>query len=233
LENKIAILVPCGNSVDPKAFQSGMLLSANAAEEYKVEFIGVTERMLVHTSRNVLAEGFLGTDCDWAFWLDSDMILPPRTIRIMMKWAKELNSKFLTGVYYQRHGEHKPVIGIKDESLVKFDDEYSTVSVTPSEGCKLPFKVDACGFGCVLIHRDVFKDMVKPYFFNGMTKTGKEFSEDYHFCMNARKLGIEIWAIPELDCGHIGEPKIVFRKDCQIEKKELANVGFYESRKQN
>lgn len=202
-----------------------MTLAACTATEHKVEFVGVTERMLIHTARNVLADGFLKTDCPWAFWLDSDMVLPPSTINTMLRRAKELNAKFLTGVYYQRVGNHRPVIGIRDDRA-GFKDDFSTVPVSPGIGAKTPFKVDVCGFGCVLTHRDVFAGMSSPYFMNGRTEQWVEYSEDYYFCREARRLGVDIWAIPELDCGHIGEAPLIFRKDCTTEVVEYDRTQF-------
>lgn len=228
LENKIAILCPCANSVEPRALQSAMALATNAGKHFNVEFTGITERMLIHTARNVLAEGFLQTDCEWAFWLDSDMFLPPNTIKVMMDWAKKLDAKFLTGIYYQRMGEHRPVIGIRADDKIDFKDEYSTVPATPSENFKTPFKIDACGFGCVLLHREVLEKMKMPYFMNGLTTSGIEYSEDYYFCREARKRDIDIWAIPELQCGHIGQAPIIFAKDCKMSGVEYKDIKLYD-----
>lgn len=233
IPDSVAILSPCANSIEPKAYQSAMSIASNAsANGYNVRFVGVTERMLIHTARNVLAEGFLETDCEWSFWLDSDMVLPANTITVMMKWAKKLKAQFLTGIYYQRVGEHLPVVLIRDEKVRKYEDEFSHTPVFPPEGVKSPFKVGCCGFGCVLIHRDVYSKLERPFFKYKWINEKKELSEDFYFCLNAKKAGVDLWAIPELNCGHIGEAPIVTRKDYKPVKTAKIPLETYEEKVQ-
>lgn len=206
VKDSLAILSPCANSVEPKAYQFAMTLVAGACNQgYKVRQVGVTERTLVHTARNVLAEEFLKTDCEWAFWLDSDMVLPDNTIPVMMRWAKTMDAKFLTGIYYQRIGEHRPLVLIRDEKK----DKWGGFNVRPPEGSKAPFRVDYCGFGAVLMHRDVLQQLERPYFRYTTSDDNRDFSEDFYFCEQARKANIPLWAIPELDCLHIGQAPLV------------------------
>lgn len=223
VKDSVAILSPCANSVEPRAYQFGMVLaSASSANGYPVRQVGVTERTLIHTARNVLANEFLSTDCEWAFWLDSDMILPPNTIPIMMRWAKELKAQFLTGVYYQRMGDHKPLVLLRNENAVQYKEEAEHSMVIVPDGCKQPFKVHCCGFGCVLMHRDVLLKMDQPFFKYECPTGKKELSEDFYFCINARKKGIDLWAIPELKCGHLGQAPIITKDDFKFDGKTVA-----------
>ena len=58
--DSVTILCPISESVPPLTFQTGMSLAAYAsAQGVKVPYIGVTERTLVDTARNVLAREFL------------------------------------------------------------------------------------------------------------------------------------------------------------------------------
>ncbi len=211
VKGSVAVLSPCANSVEPRAYQFAMTLVAGAGG--LVRQVGVTERTLIHTARNILAQEFLNTDCEWAFWLDSDMVLPSNTIPIMLKRAKELDAKFLTGVYYQRIGDHKPLILIRDEKAFNYKDAYGHSNVNPPEGCKTPFKVHCCGFGAVLMHRDVLTQMEYPYFKYEFIDGIKDLSEDFYFCLEAKKRGIDLWAIPELDCRHLGQAPMIGRED--------------------
>lgn len=229
VKDSVAILSPCANSVEPRAYQFGMVLaSASSAQGFPVRQVGVTERTLVHTARNILAEEFLNTDCEWAFWLDSDMVLPANTIPIMMRWAKKLDAQFLTGIYYQRMGKHNPLVLVRDEKLRKYEDDFSHSAIIPPEGCKTPFKIHCCGFGCILMHREVLMKLEKPYFKYDYISAKKELSEDFYFCIQARKAGIKLWAIPELECGHIGQAPVITKRDfvddgktlkCEVETK--------------
>ena len=214
VKDSVALLMPCAGAVDPKVVQTALVLTSFAnANGTQVRQVGVTERTLIHTARNVLAKGFLETDCEWSFWMDSDMILEPRTIPVMVQWAKRLNAKFLTGIYYQRMGNHMPVIFVRDEKVKKYEDEYAHSCVAPPKDSKKPFLVHRTGFGCVLLHRDVLAKLEEPYFKYPYVNEKKELSEDFYFCIKAQKAGVDLWAIPELDCGHVGTAPIIRAKD--------------------
>jgi GT2 family glycosyltransferase len=191
--------------------------------------IGVTDRTLIHTARNFLAEEFLATKSEWAVWFDSDMTFPPDIILTMLRRAKELNAKFLTGIYHQRMGEHKPIIAVNSFTTEeghehKVEDEYECAWVSPSGPNMPPFQVDACGFGCVLVHRSVFEAMQKPYF-TFVFRPGKhEVSEDFYFCRQARKLGFSIWALPEPKLGHIAQGEVVTRDDYKFPDSNMVQI---------
>lgn len=226
VKDSVAILSPCANSVEPKSYQFAMSLVAGACNQgFKVRQVGVTERTLIHTARNVLADGFLNTDCEWAFWLDSDMVLPDNTIPVMLNWAKKLKAEFLTGIYYQRIGEHRPLVLIRDEKR----DKWGGFNVNPPEGDTRPFKVHYCGFGAVLMHRSVLLKVERPYFKYEFID-GKDFSEDFYFCEQARKKGIELWVIPELQCLHIGQADLVGRKDFKGETRKVVLEAYGDSK---
>lgn len=87
-------------------------------------------------------------------------------------------------------------------------------------------KVEAMGFGCVLIRRDVFdalidKNIVKKTpsgklknrgfaaelydFFSELSHPdGTRISEDYSFCTRARQAGIELWGFGAKGMSHVG-----------------------------
>lgn len=230
---KVAIVMPCAEAVSPRSVQSLALMIAQACKEsVDVKLIGITERTLIHSARNWLSKEFLATDCDWVFWMDSDMILEPRTIPVMLRWADKLKATFLTGIYYQRMGKFLPTIGVNsvtsDGKTAKLPDDYSFHRVGVSEDAKIPFKVDVCGFGCVLMHRSVFDGMKYPFFrfiFNeDSSKPDSYISEDTYFCSVARKNGTELWAVPELTCGHIGQAPVITARDFQPDKSALLKI---------
>jgi GT2 family glycosyltransferase len=219
-KDSVAFLMPCSGPVDPRVLQSmGALISFATGHGFHVTQVGITDRTLVHSARNTLAKGFLETDCEWAFWMDSDMILEPRTIPVMINWMKRLGGRAATGIYYQRLGEHRPLIFLKDpktadgKSIHAMPDEYSHCAIIPRPDWSVPFGIDAAGFGCFLTHRSVFDEMTMPYFINHVFKNDKEVSEDFYFCIKTRRKGIDIYAVPELKCGHIGQGKIIYAED--------------------
>jgi hypothetical protein len=215
----IALLVPCNGYIPTEVVQSIALLTSFAGQQgYPIKMVGMTKNILVHSARNTLSREFLKTDLEWAFCMDSDMILEPRTIPVMMNWAKKLDAKFLSGIYYQRMGEHKPLI-LKRLDGKDYKDEYAADNILLPDNLIQPFKFDACGFGCVLLHRDVFANIKEPYFKNIFINGGYEVSEDFYFCKQLRDNNIDMWCIPELKCDHLGETHIVDKSYCKVKGK--------------
>jgi len=236
-KDTVCLLMPCGGPVEPRVVQSSLnLVTHSARAGYPVIQIGITDRTLVQLARNMLAEAFLKeTEAEWAFWMDSDMILEDRTIRVMMQYAKQLNTKMLTGIYYKRLGDHQPVLWRKKlqstNGEVKHDPMlgYSHYVVYPNNVGGKPFLVDVAGFGCTLIHRDVFDKMKWPYFkFVPYEEGGKhkEASEDFYFFVQAGELGYRLWAVPELDCGHVGMAPIIRHKDMKMDKAKMTEMNL-------
>jgi hypothetical protein len=228
---KIAFLCPVAQVFNPKVVQHTIAMVAYAsARGYEVQQVGVVERMLIHQARNVLAEGFMRTECDWAFWMDSDMLMPADTIVKLVEQAKKLDTKFMTGVYYQRLGEHLPVLWRKNPILMdgtpapllgeKNDpkDAHLHHFIIPTG--QLPLKADVCGFGCVLTHRSMFEAIPKPWF-----KTiADECSEDFYFCEKAKAAGFQLWADPSIPLGHEGQAPFITKADMRLPAERIKEI---------
>jgi len=231
MATKVALLCPVAESVNPQVFKHALaMVSYASAHGYEVSQVGVTERTLIHSARNQLALGFKATDCEWAFWMDADMIFPPSTIVHLIEKAKELNTKFITGVYYQRLGQHLPVLWRKNPVLLdgtiaplltdKKDknEAYLHHFIVPPE--KTPVKADVAGFGCIAMHREMLEKIEFPYF-----KTiSDDCSEDFYFCIKAKEAGYQLWADPSLELGHMSNPKFITRKDMVLDEKNKIEV---------
>jgi hypothetical protein len=216
----VTLLCPIAETVHPLVFQCTMsMVNYTANQGVKLEYIGTTERTLVDSARNTLARELLKTPSEWAFWMDADMVLPKETIVRLLEVAKEKEAKMVTGVYYQRGNKHWPVLWSRSPELedgtvpkVINKDEYDQNSyvgmfTAPGPEAREPFKVHSAGFGCALIHRNVFESMDEPWF---QFVYGK-CSEDFYFFVNAAKKGYDLWADPSLRLGHIGDPLVVYK----------------------
>jgi GT2 family glycosyltransferase len=221
MTDSLVMLCPVNEVVTPKVYQSSMALVGNSVKHgIDIHHIGVSERELIEGARNSMAEAFLQTKCEWSFWLDSDMLVPPDTIVELLRVAKEKNAKIATGIYYQRKGKNYPVLWSRDVPLegggVAGDSERAKTNIyvgsftVPGEKCKEPFKVHAAGFGCILVHRNVFETLPKPWF----KFVYATCSEDFYFLVNAKNAGFETWAVPSLRIGHMGDAKFVYKEDC-------------------
>lgn len=219
----VTLLCPIGETVPPLTFQSTCSMVGYASKHgVDIQYIGVTQRTLIESARNILVKEFLKTPSEWSFWMDADMVFPKDTITKLLQVAKEKQSKMVTGIYYQRGGRNWPVCWMRDPKLesgrtVKHEDEdkYNSnnalgVYAVPGPEAKEPFKVSTAGFGCVLVHRSVFETLDDPWFLFVPHKC----SEDFYFFVNAREKGFTLWADPSIHLGHIADPKVVYKEDC-------------------
>ena len=221
INREVSIAIPVAQSVDPKTLQSMMALCAySVAHGIKIHNIGVTERCLIDDARNTLTESFLRTSTEWLFWMDSDMTFPPDTLVKLFDAVEAKDAKLSTGVYYQRRGMNYPCIWSRGEkteggevtgegdSRSKYNQYLGSFAIIHPDK-KEPFEVHAAGFGCVLSHRSVYEMLDKPWF----KFVDKTCSEDFYFFVNAKQLGFKLWAVPDIELGHIGEAPVITKKD--------------------
>src|SRR5512143_4233163 len=107
--------MPCGAPVDPRVLQSvsnlcfatamGGVSVVNLSPNMSDFQFGITNRVVIQSARNWLADAFLKTGADWCFWMDSDMIFPATAALDLLRFAEKQNVQFVSGVYYQRAGE--------------------------------------------------------------------------------------------------------------------------------
>jgi hypothetical protein len=151
------------------------------------------DRMKFEAARNTtVVEVLRRNDADAILWVDDDVILPIGAISQLVAQEKD----FITGIYFQRVPPHFPLIANHREDR----DTFNWVVKWPA---KTVFPVDGCGFGCVLTSLKMLKDMEPPWF------TFEKFSEDFDFCLRARKAGYQLWAHADVLCRHLADPKAV------------------------
>lgn len=191
-KKRILIAVPCMDMVAAPFAQS--LATLQKEGECIVSFIIGS---LIYDSRNNLAKQAVSLDCDYVLWLDSDMTFPADTLVKLLKHA-ESGKDIVSGIYFRRVAPFTPVIFEKIEKL----DEHVTWKNYDNYPKDSVFEIGGCGFGCVLVKKDIFLEMVlngMP-FFNPMAGLG----EDIAFCLRAQQLGHKIWCDSTIKCGHIG-----------------------------
>lgn len=120
-----------------------------------------------------------------AFFLDSDMRIPPTVITRLLAHDKDM-----VGASYRRRGEPHDLMSWG------LDDKVDPTVYPAGTGL---IQRGALPAGCVLIKRRVFEAMEYPYYRLEMGKTLKDFkSYDVLFCRDIRKLGFEVWEDTDL-----------------------------------
>ena len=184
----ILIAVPCKNDIEGDTFKS--IYDLIIPEGYKAHFqyfFGYA----VDQVRNLIADWTV-KGYDYLFAVDHDMIFAPDTLQKLLAADKPV----VTGVYRQRL--EPQVIEIYDHTLRHMPYEH-----LHNRGL---IEVGGCGFGCVLVKKEVFADVGYPQFvYHHALDHAHTFSEDLDFCTKAGVKGYSIWCDTSIVCGHVGQ----------------------------
>ena len=190
---KVFIAIPCMDTLSAR-FAQCLVNLVNNKHDFDVE-VGFHIGSLVYDSRNKLAERAINSDCDYILWLDSDMTFMPDTLDIMVKELEDNNYEILAGMYYRRRPPFTPTL-FKELRIMPTGTVAKEFDEIPEE----IFEVAGCGFGCVLMKRNVLWNVLcqHGYMFSPINMVG----EDLSFCWRARMCGHKIYCDPTIALGH-------------------------------
>lgn len=163
-------------------------------------------------ARNKIAEEFMKSDCTHLAMFDADGIPPSNVIDEMLK----IDEGLVTAI--------TPIINRNGMTSNVFTHMGSKGNVLPLEEVlakKDPFDITGVGMACVLIKREVFEKLSKPYFaslwFQANSENGGngDFCEgDIYFSGRVLDAGFRLVAVPTLFCEHVKQ--FTFSKDHQV-----------------
>lgn len=158
----------------------------------------------VDRARNDIVRYFLENDAGFThlLFIDADTIPPVDGLKRLLSHDKAIVSGLT------------PILRFDDQSKAweTFDNCFTHVEDCPDGTTKTHMaerrtglqEVYRCGASCVLINREVFEALKKPYyeFLYNEDGTRHTRSEDIHFCDKAREAGFTLWADTEVICRH-------------------------------
>jgi hypothetical protein len=147
--------------------------------------------------RNRACEKALANGYQWILFLDDDVV-PPADMFLKLS---QHGADVISGLYYRRNPPICPV------AMVIRDGVPTWITTWNPPGSTV--EVDLVGAGCLLIHRRVLERVPRPWFEWETDKPGHEgksgsMSEDFAFCMHAKKAGFRIFLDTSIHCEHIG-----------------------------
>jgi hypothetical protein len=166
-------------------------------------FVSV-EGPYIDKNRNVVANIFLDTECDYLLTLDSDMgITNPRSENIVKRLI-EADKDFIAGVYVNRVFPHKPHV-----FKLEKDKTYTAVSEWPEDAL---FEADAAGTGFMFMTQKVIQSFTEA----NIAKQGLPFDfwkygtkdhlgEDLAFCKRVKNNSFKLWIDPTIQLTHFGK----------------------------
>jgi FkbM family methyltransferase len=186
-KKKILIAIPCKNDIEADTFKS--IYDLEVPEGYETEF-QYFYGYAVDQVRNLIAHWVINA-YDYLLAIDHDVVFEKDTLKKMLAHDKPL----VSGVYRQRLDP--PMIEIYDHNMVRMDISNLTGSLQ---------EIGGCGFGCVLVKKEVFASMPYPWFvYHQSLNHNETFSEDLDFCRKARDKGYKLYADSSILCKHIGQ----------------------------
>lgn len=193
---RILICIPVYGSPMPECMESVINLITICKNKYDIRIKFISD-YTVDVARNKATEYFLATDADYLFFVDSDIIVTEAVLEKLIAADKPI----ISGVY------NKKSLTIRETTICYIDEQKNWRVYAPDEIKDEVFKIDACGFGCVLIKRDVMRlmsDKMKKICFR-FIQTTHSISEDLYFCIECAKYGIECWCDGSAKVAHIGK----------------------------
>jgi hypothetical protein len=150
-------------------------------------FVFLSNSRPIDHNRNILVNEFLKSDCNWLLMIDSD-VAPPVNLLEMCENNVPVCSAYVSTCVAN---EIIPVGMTKNDTGYYHDFKHSAPEL---------HRVDAVGTGCILIRRDVFDTLKKPYFkfiydADGILTKG----EDFYF---SEKVGREVYFDARYKCKH-------------------------------
>ena len=149
-------------------------------------------------SRYALGKAAVDAGADWLMWSDDDMVLPKDCFQRLYAHGK----KMVSGAYFSRSAADP--LGRGQYPLCAF--KFVSDDLKPFEPPKFEPRglqeVEVVGFGCLLMHVDVWNDVMKLC--NGVPfRTEPNLTEDVWFEQFARKAGHSVWLDTTIVAGHL------------------------------
>lgn len=190
-------------------FQNYMLRDIEKRYADEVELVypeQLCQRIFHDAARNGIVEDFLDSGCDVMWSLDSD-IVPPRHVLdlLTMHGDKWQAAGAPYPIFMAQPGESQRQIVVTAYKSIDPHPETKKPRLAP---CAVPFEgvdfVDGLATGCLLLKREVFEKLEKPYFefkYDPVTRAPIE-GEDIGFCLKLHRLGIKFFTDFGMVCKH-------------------------------
>ncbi len=226
----VLIATPTAGQVVTAAYATTLInatrvLTASGLDYHHSTFDGADIVM----ARNYLANrALLNKACGWVLWIDSDMAIPAKVFTRMLSF----DQPFVGAVYSERNLEIERYAQLRmkgfDEARARamscnFNVRLEQGRMTVRNGfCA----VKGLGFGCVLTRRDLLERLARSdqtrmmpsgkltslglpetmvdFFSEIPRENGGYLSEDYSFCARVTAMGETVWALSDVQLGHVG-----------------------------
>lgn len=201
--SKILVSVPVDTTVPSHSYQNHlqfmMRLGKEDGKKYKL-FLGVIEGCFTPIARERICEAAVKNEMDYVLMFDDDMILPMDLLDRLLSH----NVDIVAPLAFMKRPPYHPVIFSQRVGWERGKYFFETDTIQNYPKGKL-FKVDAVGFGAVLIRTSVLKKLPQPWF-QSTCGTG----EDILFCFNAKQYArVDTYVDTSIEIGHLAPRSMI------------------------
>jgi len=166
-------------------------------------------------SRELIRREAKRLNYDYLFYLDTDTIpINTNTIQTLIDQNKEI----ISGLYFYKNTHQ--AVALDEDTGTNFSEE----KLKNAYEKNTPIKAWGFGFGCLLIHKNIYQKHAFDYNLFGENK-----SDDFGYCELLHQNKIQLWLHPKAICTHLSNPerRTKFNEMITIEKneKEELNTG--------
>ena len=195
--NSVAICMTLDAYV-PSAFMVSFFKIKQKGSDFEVKAVITTQSILTDLAMETAVEKFLKTDCGWLLFIETDMSHPADAIERLLRHnlpvvggVQTWKTKPFTPMVYRYR--NKAFWGVGEDTQQK-TGPYQAVDERELDGRLL--QVDGIATGCLLVRRDVFEKIKRPWF------SFREGTQDFYFCRKVLAEGFTIHCDSSVTCGH-------------------------------
>ncbi len=164
-----------------------------------IEVIGLYRGGDLAVKREMQVETALKIGCTHIWLMDGDMIYPPNILIDLFNLIDH-GADLASGLTYRGYEPYDPVItDAKGTRLLKPITDFLFGDIIPSK---------TTGCACLLVRREVFENLEKPWFKVEYSKANPnevEKGEDVYFTNKATDAGFKLWIHTAYDVDHLRE----------------------------
>lgn len=190
---KIGIGLTVGRTVNTEFFKMLLARFDEWSKTYVLAIL-IDSTIPIDLSRNNVANLAKQNNCDYIFFIDSDVLIEEGHLERLLSHDKDV----VSGVYYKKTPLYEPLPRkqVAENLYLHIEPEGNDI-----------IEIDGTGLGCVLVKMSVFDKIPYPWFefkYHNIHGKWDQLSEDLYFFQKLQNTGIKIYCDPIVQCSHIG-----------------------------
>jgi hypothetical protein len=197
LTNDNIIVCWCDGGLTDGKFTEGLVYSILTSEVPIRSAMRIQGNQIGRQRQNAFDFWLDHTDFPWILWVDSDIVLTNEALEKLWFEADPTTKPVISGVYFISK-ENEQSVMTPFPALFQFTKDPNVISYIHPLPANALVKVDAAGFGFVLMHRSAAEKMrefhgERPFF--NETGVGEKFvSEDINFFRAMKEAEVPLFA---------------------------------------